>query len=614
MIVFGEFKFDPKQQILTQNAVPVPLTQKQARLLALFVNEPERVFSKEDILDQVWEGRAVSEQVVFQNISKLRNLISSDAIKTYSKRGYQWQLPLEQSSTQASRDLRAPEISARPALVHNINKRLFLSGAVVLFAAVLLIVWQSASTQTPPIAPSARSAVHFLPFGARYSGPLEDALVSVNGVMTESFQTANQPAAPISARQFMNSSFMKRQSIELEHNALLVSGILRRINNDYFLTYRLQGPHRSFESYIIAPTPEALAHNTIEQINRISGSKYFELANDAAVTAELALLHEQFPGDPAILSYLIERHLDETNYDIAGAFIDKLELIAEQQTLDVHATAALWLRGRRAIALLDWESAETYLTQANVAAEEARLPFVQSEILKTISEIAFNQRNFEAVKRHLLQAASLSRIAGEPVMEIRAYTLLSIMASKFGFKEERIEYLGHAKSLLADGKFDDSHYMLIHYHFALFEEDPTKREAWYREVLARSITPENAWVFESAADQLVDLLIEEKRWPEALAIAEQVSVPAIEHKLKAVIYLAQGLVNEAILAAQQAFTLARVNGDRWVGLPVALMLYENSLQAGDSAKASEYRQYLISARTGRWKNWRTAKLASLGID
>ena len=50
---------------------------------------------KKSILSHVWQDKVVSEQAVFQNISHLRSLFGNQAIKTFSKRGYQWQLKVD---------------------------------------------------------------------------------------------------------------------------------------------------------------------------------------------------------------------------------------------------------------------------------------------------------------------------------------------------------------------------------------------------------------------------------------------------------------------------------------------------------------------------------------
>ncbi|MBD1584912.1 winged helix-turn-helix domain-containing protein [Pseudoalteromonas sp. S16_S37] len=68
MIQFLEYEFDESQTILFKAGEIVPLNSTQTNLLALFIAQPHKVLSKDDILEQVWQGKVVSEQVVFQNI------------------------------------------------------------------------------------------------------------------------------------------------------------------------------------------------------------------------------------------------------------------------------------------------------------------------------------------------------------------------------------------------------------------------------------------------------------------------------------------------------------------------------------------------------------------
>jgi DNA-binding winged helix-turn-helix (wHTH) protein len=42
-------------------------------------------------------GKSVANQSIFQNISNLKTIFGDDAITTHSKKGYQWQIPLEQA-------------------------------------------------------------------------------------------------------------------------------------------------------------------------------------------------------------------------------------------------------------------------------------------------------------------------------------------------------------------------------------------------------------------------------------------------------------------------------------------------------------------------------------
>ncbi|NQZ83242.1 MAG: winged helix-turn-helix domain-containing protein, partial [Colwellia sp.] len=92
---FNEFEFDSESLLLTKNDEALAIRHTEAKVLAVLLEQVDTVLNKEDILSLVWQNKIVSEQVVFQNISHLRNLFGIDAIKTFPKRGYQWQLNTE---------------------------------------------------------------------------------------------------------------------------------------------------------------------------------------------------------------------------------------------------------------------------------------------------------------------------------------------------------------------------------------------------------------------------------------------------------------------------------------------------------------------------------------
>ncbi|WP_054014155.1 winged helix-turn-helix domain-containing protein [Pseudoalteromonas sp. R3] len=94
-LTFQDFEFDCQNLALSKQGRKISIKEKPAALLGLFLSDPQKIYSKAEILEHVWPGRTVTEQVVFQNIGHLRALFGDDAIKTFSKKGYQWQLPVE---------------------------------------------------------------------------------------------------------------------------------------------------------------------------------------------------------------------------------------------------------------------------------------------------------------------------------------------------------------------------------------------------------------------------------------------------------------------------------------------------------------------------------------
>ena len=92
---FGHFSFNRQSGELIVESKTVTLRNKVAELLLFFLENPDVVLSKEDILTQVWQGSEVVENTLNQAIKELRMSLSDSAkspvfIKTYPRRGYSW--------------------------------------------------------------------------------------------------------------------------------------------------------------------------------------------------------------------------------------------------------------------------------------------------------------------------------------------------------------------------------------------------------------------------------------------------------------------------------------------------------------------------------------------
>ena len=146
-LTFLDFQFDCQSQVLSKGGTIQSIPDKATQLLAMFLARPSKLLSKEDILDEIWPNKVVSEQVIFQNISLLRGLFGKDAIQTYSKKGYQWQIPVSQlNDTQPSREI---VLSAAPAAdstsIRKIKNLHFLQMAL-LITFVAVVLWQFGKT------------------------------------------------------------------------------------------------------------------------------------------------------------------------------------------------------------------------------------------------------------------------------------------------------------------------------------------------------------------------------------------------------------------------------------------------------------------------------------
>jgi len=76
---FGELELDLAARELRRAGEPVALTPKEFDLLALFATNPGRVYTRSQLLDQVWGyGEGVYEPTVTSHINRLRGKIEPD--------------------------------------------------------------------------------------------------------------------------------------------------------------------------------------------------------------------------------------------------------------------------------------------------------------------------------------------------------------------------------------------------------------------------------------------------------------------------------------------------------------------------------------------------------
>ena len=79
VLEFGEIRIERAKRRVTLNGEPVALTVKEFDLLALFAREPGRVYTREDLLDNVWgQGYHGYEHTVNTHINRLRGKIERD--------------------------------------------------------------------------------------------------------------------------------------------------------------------------------------------------------------------------------------------------------------------------------------------------------------------------------------------------------------------------------------------------------------------------------------------------------------------------------------------------------------------------------------------------------
>jgi DNA-binding winged helix-turn-helix (wHTH) protein len=104
---FGAFHYDPVRRGLSRGGIEIPLTHKSRELLLLFLHNPGRLLTREEIGERVWPYAAVTDDSLRFQVAELRRALgtqSEDFIRTLRGEGYRWEEPV---SAAADRPVRA---------------------------------------------------------------------------------------------------------------------------------------------------------------------------------------------------------------------------------------------------------------------------------------------------------------------------------------------------------------------------------------------------------------------------------------------------------------------------------------------------------------------------
>src|SRR5579864_961314 len=183
---FGEFVLDPGRRTLSRADSPVSLTPKAFDVLFFLARNPNRLVTKEELLQAVWSDTFVEEGNLTQYISHLRKALgdnSEDArlIVTIARKGYQFAVDVtvaeatdtakhavvqvstaESSLADTQPVLGSPADNAVPKAPKHWRNAAALAASTVILAAVTYTSWRHFSGMTPPRLNKIRLAV--LPF------------------------------------------------------------------------------------------------------------------------------------------------------------------------------------------------------------------------------------------------------------------------------------------------------------------------------------------------------------------------------------------------------------------------------------------------------------------
>lgn len=118
---FAGFELYPRERLLRRGNDTIPLQPKLFDALHCLVRRGESLVTKEELTRTLWPTVHVSEANLTNTIVALRKLIGYDAIRTVSKHGYRFVLPVDGepgvAGTTYERFSRAKELTAQRSLV-----------------------------------------------------------------------------------------------------------------------------------------------------------------------------------------------------------------------------------------------------------------------------------------------------------------------------------------------------------------------------------------------------------------------------------------------------------------------------------------------------------------
>jgi len=162
---FGQFVLDPGRRTLSRDDSPISLTPRAFDVLLFLVQNPNRLVTKEELLQAVWGDTFVEEGNLTQYISHLRRGLGDNPedprlIVTIARKGYQF--TAEVSRPHARPALETPADELAPKARKHWQRAAVLAASPVILAAVAYTSWRQFRDAKPPASTKVMLAV--LPF------------------------------------------------------------------------------------------------------------------------------------------------------------------------------------------------------------------------------------------------------------------------------------------------------------------------------------------------------------------------------------------------------------------------------------------------------------------
>ncbi len=221
---FNSFEFDSSSGVLRDGDDERHVRHKVAQLLSYLIEQRDRVVSKTELLEALWEQGEMRENSLTQGVREARRLLGDSAqqpsfIRNYPQRGYQWIAPTEQLSPTAVRvaDVGTDTDTETQTALETVTPPRRFTPMAVLLAAVLLLCctvivsWQLTASDAPVQSVEHKPRLMVLPF--------------INETGDSSLQWMEQGLSDMLATALGQSSELTIIAPAASHNRLALEGL-----------------------------------------------------------------------------------------------------------------------------------------------------------------------------------------------------------------------------------------------------------------------------------------------------------------------------------------------------------------------------------------------------
>jgi TolB-like protein/DNA-binding winged helix-turn-helix (wHTH) protein/Flp pilus assembly protein TadD len=233
---FGDFRFDSATG-LTSQGQPVALEPQAIHLLAFLIDNRHRIVTKEQLIEEIWLGRPITDAALNTRIRAVRRALKDDRaqqkfIKTFPKRGFQFVADIRPSVGQTVHTPRHH--------LHEVTKYLVL--VMVFLGAILLGRSYGPFAPEPGLTVDDKPSIAVLPFDnlgdgstAQYfvDGLTDDLIANLSRyqelfVISRStiFSYRNDEVSPVEIARDLGVAYVARGSVRREGDRIRVTSEL----------------------------------------------------------------------------------------------------------------------------------------------------------------------------------------------------------------------------------------------------------------------------------------------------------------------------------------------------------------------------------------------------